>query len=248
MPNNFREMTPNLSDIHVIGAGEPLLFLGAANSPYDYYYKLFRILSKKYTIYFLDYPGVGKGRNMSKNHSLNLYLDNIDYLLETKKINNFHLAGISFGGLLAIEYLHYRKPQGVKSLILLSPLVKLHTTSKIMIGVRTIINQFQNWLSGSAALTQNVFTYKQFYNLKGKWLHSNFVSKSRFHKSHISKTLPTLLIVGGKDRPINSNYTIKMFRKLPNIKIIYYKHGSHDAFAIPGEKILSILCQFTTAN
>lgn len=179
-----------------------------------------------------------------QKHTLEVYLNSIDQVVKKYKLNNYFLAGASFGGLLAIEYM-YKNPNGIKALILFSPLTKPFTKSKLGNVIRISRNQFQNWKVTKDPLTQNVFTYKHLRNIKNKLEHSSFILNLKFNEKYIPKEIPILVVLGEKDYVIDTKYTKKVFENYKNAKIFTFPDKGHDAFATMGEKILDLLIKST---
>ncbi|OGM31279.1 hypothetical protein A2803_03745 [Candidatus Woesebacteria bacterium RIFCSPHIGHO2_01_FULL_44_21] len=226
-----------------LGKGEPLLFLGGASSPFGYYEKFVNLLSKHYKVYFFNYPGLGKSEK-PKSHSLEVYLKAVDQVVKENNLKNYYLAGASFGGFLALEYA-FVYPGNIKALILFSPLTRLFSKIKISNVIRIALTQLQKWQAECPPMTQNVFTYKHFFGAVGKYRHSEFVIKLEVNPKHIAKNIPILVVLGDKDKLIDSSYSKQVFEKHKNAKIIIIKGGSHDAFATIGGRIIKIINDFS---
>ena len=226
-----------------LGKGEPLLFLAGANATFEYYQPFLKLLSKKFKVYFFNYPGLGKSEKFKGGYSLIKYLNLIDRFITERKLDNFHLVGASFGGFLAIKYASQRKDV-IKSLILFSPLTKLFTQSKIGNALRIAKTNSQKMRKRYKPLILSVFRPGNSRNFFEKLQHSDFVLSCSLEEIDFAEDVPTLLIVGGKDLIVDSQYTHSLFTGRKNCKIIYFKSEGHDAFATVGDKILSIIEEF----
>ncbi len=67
--------------------------------------------------------GGGKSGVTTKRHwNIKTLVRELDYLVKAWGIKEFHLAGISWGGTLALEYYLFKKGKGIRSLMLTSPM------------------------------------------------------------------------------------------------------------------------------
>lgn len=229
----------------VLGEGEPLLFLGGANSTFSYYPLFLKLLSEKYKVYFFNYPGLGKSDAVIGEHTLETYISAIESFVKQKGLESFHLAGASFGGFLAIEYAYRTQNTKIKSLLLFAPLSRTFTKSKILNGLRIGATHWQKKRTGHLPLTISVFNLKNFDRWQSKIKHSDFVLTLALDRKHIRDDIPTLIVVGENDLVVDTAHTKKLFEGKKSVEIITFKTGGHDAFATQGEKILDIISDFT---
>jgi len=228
------------------GKGAPLLFLGGANTSFQYYEKFIDLLSKGFKVYFFNYPGIGKSTT-PKEHTLEVYLGAIEKVVKDNKLRNYHLAGASFGGYLAIEYVNHAKIKP-KSLILFSPLTKTIGVSAIENALRVSATQVQKWRSREDALTGNIFSPRQLQYARNKLRHSSFILKQIFTHEHIPNDIPILVVLGEKDMVVDSEFTKKVFENKENAKIVTVSQKGHEAFAIIGDRVVQLINDFLTAN
>ena len=112
------------------GNKKPLILLhGGPGSTHNYFEVLDRLADEGRAI--ISYDQLGCGNSYVEGHS-ELWCSKtwMNELIELRKylgLNELHLLGQSWGGMLSIEYLCDHKPEGIKSVILSST----HTSSKL---------------------------------------------------------------------------------------------------------------------
>lgn len=226
------------------GKGPTVLFIhgfGAQKSSWIPYAKK---LASKYKVIALDLPGHGNTPHIEgQTYDLESLSKTVNQFVQEKKLETFHLIGLSMGGGISSVYAA-QYPQKVKSLTLLNPF-----------GVRTpILSQLERLI----AKGKNLFFPKTIHELDelfhfttGKpldWAHhfKEFLLKKMMEKyvfymqvfrelvqsNPIESILPkiqapTLLIIGGKDRIIHPSSS-KIFQKhIPNIHSYIIPEASH---------------------
>lgn len=230
-----------------LGKGEPILFLGGAFTTFRYYGKFFKLLAKEYKVYFFNYPGFGKSETFKNGYSVENYLKAIDEFITKQKLKEFHLAGASFGGYLAVHYLHTRKNKGIKSLLLFSPMTKLRSKNTI----KNIFALAQENLGDKIkyrkrSLVISGFNLYNFNNLREKLKHGIFVQRCSFDKNVIPQNVPILIVVGEKDNLVDVQYTISTFRQRSKmVELVSFSNFGHEAFVVIGDEILKIIKDFT---
>lgn len=229
------------------GRGEPLLFLGGAFTTFDYYKKFIDLLSQKYTVYFFNYPGLGKSEKLENGHSLESYIKTIDMFVRREKLKRFHLTGASFGGYLAIKYASSLGKNKIKNLILLSPATKLKTKSSLRSALELIKNNFHKHRGGRSPLTDNALQFKYAKNLRERIKQGLFATSCLIEAKDIHPELPTLIVIGELERIVDNTHTLKVFSNCKNLKVVTIPGEGHDAFALLGNKILRIISDFTSA-
>ena len=112
------------------GNKKPLILLhGGPGSTHNYFEVLDRLADEGRAI--ISYDQLGCGNSYVEGHS-ELWCSKtwMNELIELRKylgLNELHLLGQSWGGMLSIEYLCDHKPEGIKSVILSST----HPSSKL---------------------------------------------------------------------------------------------------------------------
>jgi len=182
-------------------------------------------LSKTYRVFI---PNLGRGKSSGKLlNSLSEYASLLNNFVTKIKINKFYLIGISFGGLIAVEY--YQKfPSKIKGLFL---------TSTILVPIRSIFGLLTAYLR---LFFHNLFIKNGFkINLTwledglnffishpGQFLMDCFIAFRNFEEGVKELKIPNILIVGDKDEFIHGR-TIEEMKEIKglNLKIIKANHG-----------------------
>lgn len=87
--------------------------------------KPYSSLSDSRQVYLYDQLGCGNSAPTAKKRwTVKTFVTELDHLLEAWGIQSFHLLGTSWGGTLALEYHLVRRPPGLLSLTLQSPMVR----------------------------------------------------------------------------------------------------------------------------
>ena len=105
------------------GKGPALYILtgGPGAPPEEFCYRMMDSLKSSYTCVLLHQRGAGRSRNIPINEktiTIKSYLDDIELLRKKRKDQKIILVGISWGGLLAMNY-SVVHPQNVSKLVLL---------------------------------------------------------------------------------------------------------------------------------
>jgi len=108
-------------EIH--GEGEPLVLISGLNSDHTLYRGVLPQLAAKYQVIVFDNRGVGQTDKPDIPYSIDMMADDTAGLLDAIGITQAHILGTSMGGRIAVA-LALRHPQRVKSLILVSTIVK----------------------------------------------------------------------------------------------------------------------------
>ena len=102
---------------HRIGEGFPLVFVhGAAEDSRSWQPQLV-VLGDEFTVIAWDEPGAGRSSDVPANFRLADYAKCLAALIETLHLGPAHVAGISWGGTVALE-LYRHNPELVATLIL----------------------------------------------------------------------------------------------------------------------------------
>ena len=120
-PSQF--MTLNGMKIHYRdeGAGIPIVLIHGTGASLHTWNDWTKDLVKDYRVIRLDLPAYGlTGQDPQKRYSSKDYVDLLDAFLSELKVDQFHLAGNSLGGLVSWLYASYH-PEKVEKLILLDP-------------------------------------------------------------------------------------------------------------------------------
>lgn len=114
----------------IVGAdkpGVPLLILhGGPGVPHDYLVPL-EALADRRPVVFYDQLGCGNAARPTDQSlwTIDRYVDELDKLRATLKLDRVHILGHSWGTVLAVEYMLQRRPPGVVSLTLAGPALSM---------------------------------------------------------------------------------------------------------------------------
>lgn len=100
-----------------VGEGPPLVFVHGAAGDSRMWQPQHAALADEFTVVAWDEPGAGRSSDVPADFSLADYADCLAALIEALALGPAHLAGLSWGGTLALE-LYRRHPGRVASLIL----------------------------------------------------------------------------------------------------------------------------------
>jgi len=119
--------------------GIPVLTLhGGPGSPHDYLEPL-EALSTDRPITFYDQLGCGNSDNLDDTSlwTIDRFVEELSAVRRFLRLSKVHILGSSWGTLLAVEYLLRKKPRGVISLVLSSPIL---SASRYASDVRSCIS------------------------------------------------------------------------------------------------------------
>ena len=103
------------------GKGQTILLLHGFAANKDNWIRFAKYLTKDYHVVIPDIPGFGESSQIqNENYAAESQLKRIDRFTEVLKLERFHLAGNSMGGMLAGMY-GAKYPQKVLTLALLAP-------------------------------------------------------------------------------------------------------------------------------
>jgi len=108
-------------EIH--GAGEPVALIAGLNSDHTLFRGILPRLAERYRVVAFDNRGVGQTDKPDIPYSIEMMADDTAGLLDALGIAQAHILGTSMGGRIAVA-LALQHPQQVKSLILVSTIVK----------------------------------------------------------------------------------------------------------------------------
>lgn len=123
IPVEAQILTKNINGFTInyvkAGQGPPLLLLHGANVGWIGWYNIIAPLSKKFTVYALDWPGSGYSTKIDFS-SLNIrkhFLTTLIQFISNEKLQNIRIIAHSVSGIAALQYAHAH-PKNVHKLLL----------------------------------------------------------------------------------------------------------------------------------
>ncbi len=242
---------------HVVqqGGGETLVLLHGLGGPLVWD-RVIDPLSKKFAVVTIDLPGFGDSDSPPLPFSTQQYCEFLFHLFKELRIEHFTLAGLSYGGQIAVNFLfHYRSR--ADRLILIS--------SAGLLGEQAIFNTAPFWLLFRFVAKHIVlrskfltctFSRLTFYRKESRppgycdklfaqlsapgksdaWLngfHNVFGQKDEFPRMLAAVNVPTLVIWGKRDRTVRPSYAQMFQRYSPQARLVMIPDAAH---ALPLEK------------
>lgn len=233
----------------------PLLLLHGLGGSLDRWSEAIPFLSKYYRLLVPDIIGFGYSDKPHAEYNMDFFIKFIQRFLQIMDIDNLHIIGSSFGGLLALEYT-IRFPKDINKLVLISP-------AGMMNHITPALNQYI-----SAAL------YPTFYNVATAYYEMVYdprmitedsiqdfikrmnLSNSKFAfmstlislKNHPQLTdrlninTPTLIIWGRNDKLMPLRYAKKF--QIPNSKLVIFDQCGHYPHVEKAEKFNRTVSRF----
>ena len=101
-----------------MGVGEILLFIHGMGSSLVFD-EIIEPLSNYFKVIVIDLPGFGKSEKPDLDYNIDFYVNILFEFCKEINLEKINVAGLSLGGMIAIEFA-YRYPQSVNSLLVLS--------------------------------------------------------------------------------------------------------------------------------
>ena len=157
-PSQF--MTLNGIKIHYRdeGAGTPIVLIHGTGASLHTWEDWTKDLIEDYRVIRLDLPAYGlTGQDPQKRYSSKDYVDLLDTFLTKLKVEKFHLAGNSLGGLISWLYASYH-PEKVDKLVLLDPSgFPFKSTPMVIKMAKTpVLNYFIRYVTPRSFIEKNI--------------------------------------------------------------------------------------------
>ena len=235
-----------------VGKGPPLVLLhGLGDSATIWAYNI-GPLSKKYTVYALDFPGHGHSDKPKWDYNLNKAVDFLSLFLKTLNLEKPHLIGNSLGGMIALETA-FKQPNKLGKLILVGsaglgkelplflkmmtiPLIGELFTVPTKVGLRFLLNQIvtkprgiPNDLVEHLARERNIQGNKQSMlrilrsGANFRGIHSHLIDLPRLEYLNV----PTYIIWGREDKIFPHSHGKNAAMKLPRGRLTIFDNCGH---------------------
>src|ERR1700693_1001349 len=127
------------------GEGPELILLPSAGGRGKEFLPLFNLLSPRFTLFTLDYPGFGRSEESTGIDGVETLAEFIQSWIETLRLKSFFLAGFSMGGALALQ-LALNRPAQIRKLSLIATaagkLAHVKMIKPAGLGMKEILNKF----------------------------------------------------------------------------------------------------------
>ena len=215
-------------EIH--GEGEPVVLIAGLNSDHTLYRGIIPRLAESYQVVAFDNRGVGQTDKPDIPYSIEMMADDTAGLLSALGIEQAHILGTSMGGRIATA-LALRHPQQVKSLILVSTILKSlkgtpMTWSRLRINLMLKIPMIRGPHPYYAAARQ----------LEAS---RTYDSMDRLNEIHV----PTLILHGKKDKSAPYPLAEAMQSGIKGSKMLTF-HGGHLFFILRPQQCIEAIADF----
>ena len=237
------------------GSGEVILLLHGVFSSLHTYNEWTEILSQSYRVIRLDLPGFGlTGPSIDNEYAIDLYVGYLKKFMNNLGVQNFHIAGNSFGGWIAWEFA-VANEERVKKMILINsagyitgwnlplPLIIAQTpvlrkVFNFKIVPKVVVRRFlrQVIIDQSIVSDNLVNRYYDIIHREGNFEAFLRIANSKFiQNTNALKNLKTstLVLWGSEDAWISSNDADKFRKDLQHVSVKVYPGVGH----IPMEEI-----------
>lgn len=140
------------------GAGTPIVLIHGTGASLHTWEDWTKDLIEHYRVIRLDLPAYGlTGQDPQKRYSSKDYVDLLDTFLTKLKVEKFHLAGNSLGGLISWLYASYH-PEKVDKLVLLDPSgFPFKSTPMVIKMAKTpVLNYFIRYVTPRSFIEKNI--------------------------------------------------------------------------------------------
>jgi pimeloyl-ACP methyl ester carboxylesterase len=202
------------------GNGPPLVLLHGMTGSARSWSLCFRLLSRKFTVYALDFAGFGNSRG--GRFALREATQCVEEFMNRAGIPRAHILGHSMGAVVAAELASLR-PDRVNGLVLVAPpLISfrrplLEHARELLVGLRAVPMAFLPALVGDLLRAGPATLWRAARDLLV------------FEGEGIIASLrtPTLLVWGDRDRVVPLRLGRQLKRLLPNSRLVVIEGASH---------------------
>ncbi len=157
-PSQFMEIKGMKVHYRDEGEGTPIVLIHGTGASLHTWEDWTTDLVKNYRVIRLDLPAYGlTGQDPQKRYSSKDYVDLLHAFLGELKVDKFHLAGNSLGGLVSWLYASYH-PEKVEQLVLLDPsgFPFKNTPMVIKMAKTPILNNFIRYITPRSFIEKNI--------------------------------------------------------------------------------------------
>jgi len=246
-----------------MGVGEILLFIHGMGSSLVFD-EIIEPLSKYLKVIVIDLPGFGKSEKPDLDYNIDFYVNILFEFCKEINLEKINVAGLSLGGMIAIEFA-YRYPQSVNNLLVLSssglnPIAKM-LNNRIFYLVFSFVMKYiifsNKWLTkrfqiGSyfnhkkinPIVFRKFFEYIKYPESKKAWLSAlkNVFNVSEEFVNHVREIRVNTIIIWGKnDKTIPLIIADKFSKLITNSKMFVIDECGHPITVEQPSKVIEII-------
>ena len=263
-PSKF--MTLNRIKIHYRdeGVGTPIVLIHGTGASLHTWNDWTKDLVKDYRVIRLDLPAYGlTGQDPQKRYSSKDYVDLLDAFLSELKVDQFHLAGNSLGGLISWLYASYY-PEKVEKLILLDPsgFPFKNTPMVIKMAKTPVLNNFIRYVTPRSFIEKNIkevyydpslikaSTLDRYYDLtlfegnRDAFIDRAYIEREDYRDRLSLIKAPTLILWGENDAWIPVSDAPKFKAAIENAQVVIMTETGHVPMEEKPKESLSIVTDF----
>lgn len=236
---------------------ERILFLNPLGAPLDVWKFYTELLSDRFEILLLNYPGFNdtEYQELDSIQELSTSIENTIKTLEPKPL---HIVGYSLGGFIA-QYLAVSKEINIDSLILIGSSYKVYNQGKHLakewikliedVSLESFLSHLALWSFSSHTFEANPHSLRSFVisSLRGcnnQLVYKNQLELIKQFTTNVDLTnisVPTLVICGEYDSLYPRCYSEMLAQTIPNSELLIVKNSGH---AVPWEAPNIIIKKF----
>ena len=189
-------------------------------------------INLKYKLLAVDLPSHGKSDDIS-GITLDLYIEVIEKLKESLKLDKIILCGHSLGGAIALSY-YFKNPDDIESLILCSTGARLRVSPKIFQhlseGTKQYLNYIQPVLFHNKTPKSIVKIFlNQFSIVNPQVTHNDFQICDSFDRMKEMDLInvPCLILCGDEDKLTPVKYSQYFDEHIKNSRLHVIKNAGH---------------------
>ncbi len=263
-PSQFMEINGMKVHYRDEGAGTPIVLIHGTGASLHTWEDWTTDLVKNYRVIRLDLPAYGlTGQDPQKRYSSKDYVDLLHAFLGELKVDKFHLAGNSLGGLVSWLYASYH-PEKVEQLVLLDPsgFPFKNTPMVIKMAKTPILNNFIRYITPRSFIEKNIkevyfdetlikeSTIDRYHDLSQyKGNRQAFIDRSFVEREDYTERLgliqaPTLILWGENDAWIPVSDAPKFKAAIKNAQMVIMPKTGHVPMEERPKESLAIVLDF----
>ncbi len=228
----------------IFGEGEPLVMINGAGAGMEWFRWLIPTYSREYRLILFDNRGVGRTDKPDMPYTTAMMADDLAGLLDVIGIGSAHVRGISFGGMIAQEFV-LRHPEKVRSLILaVTYCGGTHSVTLPFAADTTHIRQlppkeateaFLRWFITEEFIDQNPLIFGQLLAFAVEHppdpfalaKHGEAIANHDTYDRLPGIAVPTLIFGADADRVIPVENSKILASRIPNAELVILKNAGH---------------------